>query len=67
MRRHNDLKGIAPKLLCQFHANLMRRGSVHLAGAKGLIAVKADSSAQLVPIAFGIHELLSCRFNTDAA
>ena len=64
--RHDDLKVVAPELLCQLHANLMRRGSVHLARAKGLIAVKADSTAQLVPIAFGVHELLGCRFNADA-
>lgn len=58
MRRHDHLK-IRPQLLCQRHADFMRRVCVHLAFDKGLIPMPCKNPVHFVVPALSHLHLLS--------
>ena len=58
MSGNDNLKAVAPQLLCQLDTDLMCDVGRDLACFKGLIPVKADNAARLLPCLLGGAELL---------
>ena len=58
MSGNDNLKSVAPQLLCQLDTDLMCDVGRDLACFKGLIPVKADNTARLLPCLLGSAELL---------
>ena len=58
MSGNDNLKSVAPQLLCQLDTDLMCDVGRDLACFKGLIPVKADNTARLLPCLLGGAELL---------
>ena len=58
MSGNDNLKAVAPQLLCQLDTDLMSDVGRDLACFKGLIPVKADNTARLLPCLLGGAELL---------
>lgn len=57
MGGNHHFKSVAPQLLCQRHADLVRRRRVHLVCLERLIAVIAEPSVRFLPKALGFHKL----------
>ena len=58
MSGNDNLKAVAPQLLCQLDTDLMSNVGRNLACFKGLIPMKADNAARLLPCLLGGAKLL---------